>query len=46
MPTLLNEDGKYKRFEKIAKWFERIHSMKEWAQVDIKFQAAKRNLQN
>ena len=45
MPTLLDEDGKYKRFEKIANWLERIHSLKEWIQVDAKFEAAKRNRQ-
>ena len=41
MPTLLHEDGKYERFERIAAWLGRIHQLPEWCEVDDMFQAGR-----
>ena len=30
MPTLLDEDGEYTRYPKIASWLAKIHSTEEW----------------
>ena len=38
MPTLLDEDGEYTRYPKIASWLAKIHSTEEWKEVDKKFQ--------
>ena len=41
MPTLLNENGKYERFDRVAKWLGRIHQLPEWCEVDEMFQAGR-----